>query len=135
MQKYSGFNLIELMIVLIIIGILSAISFPIYSEHIIQERRMEAEMNLIKLSGALEKYFILNNTYQHATLHQLNISEKIAGNQYQLQIVSATDSDFVIKAVPLDHQAEKDSSCGNLMLDSAGVKKITGTGTFKKCWN
>ncbi len=134
MQNKPGFSLLELMIVLIIVGILSAICLPIYSEHLIRERRLEAEMNLIKLSNALEKYFLLNNTYEKATLRQLNISDKIADNQYQLQIVSATGSDFLIQAVPLNNQEKKDSLCASLLLNSEGVKQITGNGKITECW-
>jgi len=134
MRKKSGFNLLELMIVLTIIGILCAISIPIYSEHMIRARRLEAEVSLIKLANALEKYFFLNNTYENATLEQLHLSEKIANEQYQLQIAAATSSGFSIKAVPLGMQAEKDVACASLTLDSEGNKGITGSDKITACW-
>lgn len=134
MRKLSGFNLLELMIVLVIIGILSSVSLPIYSGHVIRARRLEAEMNLIRLSNALEKYFLLNNTYQNASLQNLNISEKISDNQYQLHIASATETDYLIEAIPLKNQEKSDTFCGILILDSEGSKKITGTGTTRECW-
>jgi type IV pilus assembly protein PilE len=135
MQKITGFNLLELMITLSIVGILFAISLPIYSEHIVREKRLEAEMNLIKLANALEKYFFLNNTYEDATLSRLNFSDKIADKQYQLQIVSATHSTFLINAIPLGNQAKKDVLCRTLSLDSVGNKKMTGSGSLAECWH
>lgn len=134
-KKFFGFNLLELMIVLAIMGILSGLSLPIYSQHILRARRLEAEISLIKLANALEKYYFLNNTYENATLDQLNISGTVANNQYQLYIVSATHSDFSIKAVPLKRQAEEDTACASLLLDSEGNKGITGNGKLKECWS
>ncbi|HSW69025.1 MAG TPA: type IV pilin protein [Gammaproteobacteria bacterium] len=134
MQKIAGFNLLEILITLSIIGILSILCFPIYSQHIIHARRLEAEVNLIKLANALEKYYLLKNTYENATLEELNFSKRIAGDQYDLKIVSVTSSDFLIKASPIGNQAKKDIACASLSLNSAGIKKITGTGELTECW-
>lgn len=134
MQKTKGFNLIELLITLAIISILSALCLPVYSEHIIRARRLEAEINLIKLANALEKYYLLNNTYENATLNQLNFSSLIADNQYQLQIVSVNSSEFSIKAIPLKKQADEDALCGSILLNSSGNKAITGSGNISECW-
>lgn len=95
---------------------------------------MEAEIQLIKLAGALEKYYLLNNTYENATLDQLHISEIIADHQYQLQIVSTGREDFLIQAIPLDRQAEKDKTCASLSLDNTGNKGISGSGPLTECW-
>lgn len=134
MQKIVGFHLLELMIVLTIISILSMICLPIYSEHLICAKRLEAETHLIQLANALEKYFFLNNTYANATLDLLHFPVIVADKQYQLQIVSATSSSFLIKAEPLGNQAKKDAMCGTLLLDSSGNKKMTGDGNLTECW-
>lgn len=134
MQKTNGFNLLEILIVLTIIGILSALCLPVYSEHIIRARRLEAEINLIKLANALEKYYLLNNTYENATLNQLHFSQMIANNQYQLQIVAVSSSEFSIKAEPQGKQTDKDVVCGSLLLNSSGNKGITGNSTVNECW-
>lgn len=134
MHEVIGFSLMELMIALVIISILIAMSLPVYSNYLVTARRFEAETGLIQLASALEKYNLLNNTYENATLEKLHISEIIANNQYQLQITSATSDNFSITAIPLDHQAEKDASCASLLLDSTGKKQITGTGKISECW-
>ncbi|EKD73087.1 MAG: fimbrial protein precursor [uncultured bacterium] len=135
MQKSIGFSLIEIMFVLIITSILTALCcLPIYSKHLTHAKRLEAEMNLIKLASALEQYYIVNHTYQNASLNALNFPEKIAHDQYQLVIDHATESDFMLKAVPLNQQARNDPACAILLLSSKGEKGITGTGQLANCW-
>lgn len=133
-KRLTGFTLLELMIVIAIISIVSMLTFPLYSQHLIHAKRLQAEVALIKLSNALEQYFLLHNTYEKATLPLLAISEHTADKSYQLQIISANNQDYLLTAIPLSPQAEKDASCAALHLDSNGTKSITGTGDFSQCW-
>ncbi len=134
MKKFFGFNLIELLVVLTIIGILSALCFPLYSQHIVHEKRLEAEIMLEKLASALEQYYTIHNSYKGATLEQLNIPAIIVNNNYQLAITSTNDTDFFIQATPLNQQAQNDNACATLSLDSQGEKKISGAGSVSDCW-
>lgn len=134
MRKNSGFNLLELMTAFVIICILSTVCLPLYSQHLVHEKRLEAEITLVKAAEKLEQYFLINNTYQDATPSKLGIPERIAGDQYQL-MMTANDTGFLIKAVPLDSQSKKDSRCGVVTLDSHNTKGITGSGNIIDCWN
>ncbi len=133
-MKISGFNLIEIMIVLVIIGILGAFCLPLYSQYITQAKRAEAEITLAKLATALEQYYTQHNSYAGATLENLNIPEIIADQRYQLAIATATDTEFTLAAKPLGIQAEKDSQCAILSLNSRGEKNISGRGNMNDCW-
>lgn len=124
----------ELMIVLVIVAILTAITLPLYSKHLVKARRLGAETGLVELASAMEKYELLHGTYKGATLKNLDIPETLEDKSYQLVIASVTASDFILKAVPLHSQAEKDVACGALLLDSTGKKDITGTGQVSACW-
>ncbi len=132
MKKITGFNLIELMITIVIMSLLSMICIPAYSEHIIRANRLQAEIDLIKIASALEKYYLLKNTYENITLNELNMSE--IKNQYKFQIVSASRAGFIIQATPLENQAKKDVLCSALSLDNTGEKSITGIGKLTDCW-
>lgn len=134
MKKINGFNLLEVLITLGIIGILTSLCFPLYSHHLIEERRLEAKITLEKLATALESYYLSHNTYQGATLENLGFSTFIAKNNYQLAITNITNNTFSLTATPLANQAQQDTQCATLIFNAIGGKNITGNGLISDCW-
>lgn len=68
MRKHSGFTLIEVMIVIVIIAILSAISLPSYQNYIIKAKIKEAQSNLIGLSLSVESNYQRQLKYHSKSL-------------------------------------------------------------------
>lgn len=130
----KGFNLVELLIVLSILGILLAYAIPNYTAHLTHARRLSAETALMKLAGHMEAYFAEHHSYEGATFSRLQLPEFVAENHYRLAIQSATATHFKLAAIPQDVQARYDARCGSLMLNSRGVKRISGYGRLNECW-
>lgn len=63
MKRTKGFTLIELMIVVAIIGILSAIAIPAYTDYVTRAKIPEATSNLADLRVKMEQYYLDNRTY------------------------------------------------------------------------
>jgi type IV pilus assembly protein PilE len=61
--RVTGFTLIEVMIVVVIVGILAAIALPAYFSFITRARITEATTKLSDLRTQMEKYFMDNRTY------------------------------------------------------------------------
>jgi type IV pilus assembly protein PilE len=129
----TGFSLIEIMLTLVIVSVLMSVSIPIYSQHFIQQNRFAAKTLLLKLAGALEQYYLENNTYQEVTLARLGFKELVVNNQYVLAINVVDIDHFVVSARPVGKQMS-DVKCGVLGLDSMGKKSISGKGEAGECW-
>jgi len=65
--KATGFTLVELMIVIAILGIVSAIAIPAYTGYIETARMTEAKNNIAALKLAEEEFFLENNQYFYDT--------------------------------------------------------------------
>lgn len=132
MQSNQAFSLIELLVVLIIVGILSAIAYPAYTAHVIKTNRAQAKIALLNLASRLEEYHGQHHNYKDATLTTLNLKDHTENNYYQLTLQTSDDS-YTISAIPIGIQAQ-DKICGTFMYDQSGKKSFTGNGTVQECW-
>ena len=62
-SRKSGFTLAELMIVVAILSILTAIAIPLYTNYIETSRNTEAFNDMNSLRLAEEEYFLEHNSY------------------------------------------------------------------------
>jgi type IV pilus assembly protein PilE len=132
MKNFRGLSLIELMLTLAILGILASIALPEYSQHYRRAQRLTAEVELLKLTSALEEYFVINNSYNGANLEKLNFPVLIANGRYQLAINTLENSFFSVQAAPIGQQTA--DACGILSVNSRGEKSISGMGKSVDCW-
>ena len=131
----KGYTLLELLITLAIIAILASISYLGYQSHIISTRRADAQLALLKLSTSLENYYLQHNTYQGATLANMEFSEKSPQGFYQMTFVlEQQGQSYVAKAIPLGAQAKEDKACGTLTLTTDGRRSYEGNDPKASCW-
>lgn len=134
MKKNSGFSLLEILITLAIISLLSAIAYPLYTQHVTQTHRKQAQIALFNLANQMERYYVENNhSYAQATLAKLGFDETTLKDRYEISI-TATATTYKLQAMPLKNQAKHDANCGSLVLNQLGEKKITGSGSLQECW-
>ncbi len=148
MKKSSGFTLIELMIAIVIVGILAAIGYPSYQEHVQSTKRAECAGGLVGLAGAMERFFTKNNSYIGAgsaggggnttgapTIYDTQCPIDGGTATYNLTIEAATASTFEVRAAPTG--AQSGDKCGTLTLSNTGLKGISGADTGitpQDCW-
>lgn len=135
-HKHQGVTLIELMVVVLIVGILSAIAYPSYRQSVLKSNRTEAKVAMMQVAQALEKCFTRFGEYNNAgcaTAESLGGEGRLTETgKYLLTFADIDDVSFTIRAAPQGGQAE-DTVCGNLQLDQSG-KRESGAPDVKTCW-
>ena len=143
-----GFSLIELMVMLTIAAILTAVTLPGYVYEIRKARRTDARFALLDLATREERFFSTNSTYTSnpADLGYAGaFPQTVGGGYYQLTVcvantapcgpnaATATGSVFLLTATPVGTQAS-DTQCTSFTLDNLGVQSATGSSSGA-CWS
>ncbi|MEA3287329.1 MAG: prepilin-type N-terminal cleavage/methylation domain-containing protein [Candidatus Marinimicrobia bacterium] len=63
MRKNSGFSLVELMIVIVIIGVLAAVAVPIYNNNVTKAKMSESDASLGSIRTQLRVFYGENGEY------------------------------------------------------------------------
>ncbi len=125
MKKNTGFTLIELMIVVAIIGIMSAIAYPSYTSYMKKSARADAKVGLVKLADKQERYYLKNDSYTTSFASTgLNTSSVSQEGYYNFTITSADlVNGFLLTATAVAGKSQaNDTGCTVMTLSSTGVK-------------
>ncbi len=110
MKRQNGFTLIEIIIVVLIVGILAAVSFPVYKDYVRQARRTEAQGVLEGLAQAMHRHFTQNTTFATAITGSAPKPPDIYPTQapldgatkyYNLRVTAVTATSFTVQAQPI----------------------------------
>ena len=137
----QGFTLIELMIVVAIVGILSAIAYPSYAEYIRKGHRAEARAGLLQAQQWLERAATATGTYP-LTAAFPDTLKKVPNDRYDIALASPTDAvaadagrTYRLTATPKGAQAN--DKCGAYTLThngQRGAKGVTTGAIVTECW-
>lgn len=131
MKHSKGFSLIELLIVVALVGILSAFAFNMYAENVIESNRSEGRAGLTATAASLEKCKSLYGVYNHANC-QVLATIPTESNLYSIDTTGRTPTTFTLVATAVGSQV-RDADCTSLSLTNTGIKTATG-GDPPSCW-
>ena len=135
-RRQTGFTLIELMIAVVVIGILAAIAYPSYQEHINKSRRADAQAALMELAQFMERHYTNAGGYQvngstgGAPTLPFTKAPKDGSNEFYALSFSGTVTAqaYVLQAEPKNSMAG--DKCGTMKLAHTGKKEAT----LAECW-
>lgn len=145
-RGHRGFSLIEVMTVVAVIGILTALALPSFQEYVRRGHRAEARAGLLQAAQWMERVATANGVYPAAIVKNgtdatpLPLSlTTVPGRRYTVALKTSTDSAYTLTASPLG--AQSDDKCGTFTLDQSSVRGITlaasagSADLVADCWN
>jgi type IV pilus assembly protein PilE len=139
-REPAGFTLIEIIIVVAIVGILTAIALPQYSQFIARGHRSEARATLIHAAQWMERWRTARGSYQDPDNLPappvlpvgLRNSPASGAASYNITVAAPNPAEYTLTATPVGRMLG--DGCGNLTLTNAGLRGRTGALDMDLCW-
>lgn len=128
----SGFSLIEVMIVVVIVGILAAIALPSYNNYVVRASRAAAQTELLQLASLQEKIYLnsnaytanINTAYNGTAAGGLGETDSLTeDHKYVLSVVSDGQT-FTLNAAPVVGSMQDGD--GNISIKENGERLWNG---------
>jgi type IV pilus assembly protein PilE len=135
----AGVTLLELMVVVVVIGTLSAIAIPSYRGYSMRAQRTEAKSALLQLAANQERFYLQNNTYTTDLTALGFIGGKTENGVYTLAVGAASPTTFTASATPTTGggangvDQTKDTDCATFTIDAQGRTAATPD-PAGNCW-
>jgi len=129
-RRNRGFTLIEVMMVVVIVAILTAIAVPAYQKSVKKSHRAAAQSQMLDIANREQQYLVANRIYT-STLSDIGYTVPAdVASRYTCSVNApaltnlAPVPSFTVSCVPTALQAE--SGFGTLTLTNTGVKSPAG---------
>jgi len=145
MHSQRGVTLIELVVVMIIVGILTAIAIPSYRSYVLRSQRSDAKDALLALATQQEKHYLQCNTYAAAIADATDcLAGELQGaavsknGWYQLTIPGGNATTFSVQATAIAGESQfQDEDCRSFTVTQAGVRSALNSSNADntaECW-
>ena len=138
-KMQRGFTLIEVMIVVAIVAILSAIAYPSYAEYVRRGHRADARAGLLQAQQWLERAATATGLYPTALPPSLTWAGD-ASKRYTIGFQAGnSNAAFTLTATPRNPGPQATDKCGVLTVSNTGLRGANGilsgdAGYDADCW-
>ena len=137
-----GFSLIEVLIAVAVVGVLASLALPSFEAQLLRARRIDALVSMLQLQGAQERW--RGHGVGYGSLTDLGVPSVTAAGHYVLQVVSADEDGYEMRASATGSQA-RDTGCRHMALRMVGANPVYASGpdttvanspsVNAKCWS
>jgi type IV pilus assembly protein PilE len=134
-----GWSLIELLIVLALMGLLTALALPNYREHLQRSHRAHARAALLQAAQWMERAATVQGSYPRSPAQIPASVLQVEGGRYTLSVDSPNGDSFTLRAQAQGPQAS--DPCATFELTHTGQRAQVATPnvptplTALECWN
>ena len=137
----KGMTLIEILVVLMIIGSLISISYPMYQNYIKESHRKQAILDLRKIQIKLEQTYYFGYQIEEIFINGDIINEECSGRicssdpeRYQFDIFVSNDLEsYTIQATPKKKYNQHTDHCKGFIYNALTLNN-TGVTSPEECW-
>lgn len=135
--KHKGFTLIELMIVVAVVSILSAIAYPSYAEYVRRGHRSDAKAGLLQAQQWLERAATATGQYPNTLPATFTAWASDSTKRYTIGfkgVATSTTYTLIATRKPGPQAADK---CGDMTLTNTGARgadSYTVSDVEAECW-
>jgi type IV pilus assembly protein PilE len=131
----------ELMMVVAIVGILTAIAYPAYTQFVMQTNRSDATKTMQLAAQSMERCYSVNFTYAGCTVNGniINDTSTLAtpNNYYTITFAIPDAQDYTMTAVASAVPQTGDAQCAQFTLSSSGqqaAQDSSNNPNTQVCW-
>ena len=148
-MKQAGFTLIEVLVVIAIMGILTAMALPSYDEYVRRAFRAQARTQLLQAANYMQRFYAANDNYL-ADRGGVSIKDIVPSSVmqspsdanpplYKIEfddgMTSNSTTEFLLAMKPQSGGRMAADKCGAFTLDSLGRRGVLGaTARWEDCW-
>lgn len=123
-RRMAGFSLIELLIVVVIVGIVSAIAVPNYQAYVREARRTDGTGALLTLANNQEKWFLANGRYAGTLASVWSSGTTSLEDFYDLAVTTGNTTLFLVRASAAAGKSQVNDTIQCVTLDSTNLRRM-----------
>jgi type IV pilus assembly protein PilE len=125
-----GFSLLEILVALVVVSVLLALAMASYQRYVTRAHRAEAVRALLGAAACQERLRAQSGYYDTS-----RCASGLDTGRYTFRIEPGDEAEsLVFRVVAMPRRPPSADTCGNLSLDQAGTRSISGPGSLADCW-
>jgi type IV pilus assembly protein PilE len=135
-RAISGFSMIELLVVMIIVGILASIAVASYRSNVMQANRTDAIRAMTSWRQSLERCYSQSYTYVGCSAIPGTLPTPSPSAYYLISFPTLAASSYKIVATPTGRQVN-DTTCASFQVTNTGAQAAQTSGgvdSTRTCW-